>query len=145
MGRVLQPEAVRLDYRATDWRDAVSQSGALLEQAGLAAPEYTQAMIRMVETYGAYILVAPGVAVPHARTENGATGTGISLLRLAEAVTFPQRPEEPVRVLVGVAAADREAHLETFGKVAERLLDPGWVASLLACRTAADAVALFDE
>jgi len=80
-------------------------------------------MVKTVKEYGAYMVVAPGFAMPHANAEHGAKGTGISFLRLNKPVIFPKKEDNPVRVLIAVAANDKTKHLETFGSIAEKVLD----------------------
>ena len=54
-------DAVSLGVVADDWRAAVRAAGALLVDAGVTAPEYTDAMIATVETHGPYIVLTQGV------------------------------------------------------------------------------------
>ena len=74
----LAKESIEFGYEAADWRDAVRQAGKLLLNAGAITESYIDAMINMVEAEGAYMLVAPGVAMPHARPQDGALKNGIS-------------------------------------------------------------------
>lgn len=51
---------------ADDWRAAVRAAGALLVEAGVTAPAHTDAMIATVDAHGPYIVITPGLALPHA-------------------------------------------------------------------------------
>lgn len=46
--------------------------GELLEKSGAIEPRYIDAMINTVKEIGPYIVIAPGIAMPHARPEAGA-------------------------------------------------------------------------
>jgi len=80
-------------------------------------------MINMVEAEGAYMLVAPGVAMPHARPQDGALKNGISYLTLKTPVFFPQKDDNPITLLIGVAAIDNRIHLKVMRIAAAALKD----------------------
>ena len=63
----LPDAAVALGAAAADWRAAVAVVGAGLVATGAAKPEYTESMVRMIEEHGPYVVIAPGLALAHAR------------------------------------------------------------------------------
>ena len=63
----LPDDGVQLGATAADWRAAVQLAGAALAATGAAAPEYADEMIRMIEEHGPYVVIAPGLALAHAR------------------------------------------------------------------------------
>ena len=119
----LAKESIEFGYEAADWRDAVRQAGKLLLNAGAITESYIDAMINMVEAEGAYMLVAPGVAMPHARPQDGALKNGISYLTLKTPVFFPQKDDNPITLLIGVAAIDNRVHLKVMRIAAAALKD----------------------
>ena len=125
MSEIIKKEAILLDYKAESWEEAVLEAGTLLCESGLAEMEYAEQMVKTVKDYGAYMIVAPGFAMPHANAEYGAKGTGISFLRLKDTVVFPNKEDNPVKVLIAVVANDKQLHLQTFGRIAEKILDAG--------------------
>jgi len=80
-----------------------------------------------VKELGPYIVVAPGVAMPHARPEDGAIATGMSLVTLKEPVVFGNPDNDPVRLVIGLAALDAQAHLHALATLVELLGDPEMV------------------
>ena len=58
--------------KAENWEGAVRISGKLLLDKGLVEPQYIKVMINVMTELGPYLVVAPGVALPHARPEDGA-------------------------------------------------------------------------
>jgi PTS system ascorbate-specific IIA component len=50
-------------------------------------PEYVTAIVEQHHTLGPYYVLA-GLAMPHARPEEGAKGLGLSLLKLKQGVSF---------------------------------------------------------
>ena len=49
---------------------------------------YIQAMIGNIKKFGEYIIIAPNVAMPHSRPEDGVNESCLALLKLHEPVKF---------------------------------------------------------
>jgi ascorbate PTS system EIIA or EIIAB component len=123
LSELLRDEAVSLDVAAADWEDAIRHAGGLLEDLGVAEPAYTQAMIDSVTTNGPYIVVAPGFAFAHARPSEAVRRTGMSWVRLATPVEFGHRSNDPVTLVVALAAQDSDAHQAAMAELAKLLAD----------------------
>ncbi|MFJ2742307.1 PTS sugar transporter subunit IIA [Streptomyces sp. NPDC087440] len=121
---LLPSEAIRLDARATDWRQAVRDAGELLVATGTATADYTAEMIRNVEENGPYIVIAPGFAFAHARPSPAVLRTGMSWVRLAKPVEFGHETNDPVTLVVALAAKDAAAHTAAMASLARLLGDP---------------------
>lgn len=117
--------------RVGSWAEAVRISGELLAADGLVAPFYVERMIRTCEELGPYIAIAPGVAIPHARPEDGAYAFGLSLVVVKEGVSFGSH-NDPVHVLIAFATPDRSAHIEFLRQLAEILARSEEIAHALA-------------
>jgi ascorbate PTS system EIIA or EIIAB component len=122
---LLPNDAVRLDASAGDWRTAVRLAGELMTDTGTTSDDYTAEMIRNVEENGPYIVIAPGFALAHARPSPAVGRTGMSWVRLAEPVEFGHETNDPVDLVVGLAAEDQGAHQEALAGLARLLADPG--------------------
>lgn len=103
--------------------------------AGFTTAEYTAEMIAGVEENGPYIVVAPGVAFAHARPSPAVRATGMSWVRLAEPVEFGHETNDPVTLVVALAATDSGAHTAAMASLARLLGDPGAAAALAAAPT----------
>ncbi|MFI0773751.1 PTS sugar transporter subunit IIA [Streptomyces sp. NPDC021212] len=132
---LLPAGCVRLDARAADWREAIAVAGGLMVDAGFTTAEYTAEMIAGVEEHGPYIVVAPGVAFAHARPSPAVRATGMSWVRLAEPVAFGHETNDPVTLVVALAATDTGAHTSAMASLARLLGDPGAAAALAAAPT----------
>ncbi|WP_424214958.1 PTS sugar transporter subunit IIA [Streptomyces sp. BI20] len=139
---LLPPEAVRVDLPAGDWREAVTLAGSLLTATGAAEDAYTSEMIVNVEENGPYIVIAPGLAFAHARPSPAVRRTGLSFVRLARPVEFGHESNDPVSLVVGLAARDSGDHTAAMAALAGRLADPEVSAALRTVRTAREAHAL---
>ncbi|MBZ4015337.1 PTS sugar transporter subunit IIA [Streptomyces purpurogeneiscleroticus] len=124
LSELIPAEAVRLDVAAADWREAVRAAGDLMVATGTSTGEYTTEMIENVEANGPYIVIAPGFAFAHARPSPAVLKTGMSWVRLAEPVEFGHEANDPVSLVVGLAARDSGAHTEAMAALARLLGDP---------------------
>jgi PTS system ascorbate-specific IIA component len=107
-----------------DWREAVEASGKLLVSVGAAEEGYVAAMVRTTEELGPYAVIAPGVAIPHARPEDGAVRVGLSLAVLSEPVEFGSKENDPVDLVFGFSTTDADAHVELLQALADFIEEP---------------------
>lgn len=115
----LDPCAVSLGNEVKDWRAAIETSGRLLVDSEAAEEKYVAAMIRTTEELGPYIVIAPGVAIPHARPEDGAMRVGLSVAVLAEPVEFGSKENDPVDLVFGFSTTDSDAHMDLIQALAD--------------------------
>lgn len=120
---VLAPELIRLDVEVENWQEAVRQAGQLLVDHNQVEPRYVDAMVHMVEENGPYIVIDKGVAMPHARPEDGVKSLGLSLLRLSNPVNFGHEKNDPVKLVIGLSSVDAEMHLNALRQLARLLSD----------------------
>ncbi|MGI9123691.1 MAG: PTS sugar transporter subunit IIA [Mycobacterium sp.] len=120
---LLAQDCIALDVAAATWEEAVLAAGALLEKAGIAGPAYTGSMIDNVQTNGPYIVVAPGFAFAHARPSGAVHRTGMSWVRLENPIAFGHKTNDPVSLVVALAATDDGAHVTAMAELAKVLGD----------------------
>lgn len=135
----LPPSAVTVQARASDWRDAVRQTGLALAASGAARPDYADEMIRMIEQYGPYVVIAPGLALAHARPGPEVLAGGLAVVTLATPVAFGHPHNDPVSVVLGLAATSGSSHLEQVAEIANVFNDASAIPAIAAARDA-DAV-----
>ena len=141
LNELLSPSTILLDADAADWREAIRRSGELLVSTGATDPAYTEAMIRTVEEHGPYIVIAPGFALAHSRPDESVHRTGMSFVRLAEPIAFGNAANDPVTLVMALAAADSSAHREALAALAGVLADPARRSLLGEARTREDVLA----
>lgn len=130
LAKALNPKAVEVRATARDWREAVRRAGNLLVQAGLATPRYVDAMVSTMEDAGPYFVIAPGLAVPHARPESGAIAAGLGVLLLDQPVCFGSATNDPVDILIPFASGSSDTHVEILSSLASFLSVPGILAEM---------------
>lgn len=120
----LPEQAIVIKAEAGDWRDAVTLAGNALVAGGATTDAYTDAMLAAIDELGPYIVIAPGLALAHARPSEAVLNTGLSWVSLAEPVEFGHATNDPVTLVIGLAAPDHDGHLEIMSALAGILADP---------------------
>lgn len=134
----LPESAIVVGATADDWRSAVTLAADALAASGAAKPEYAREMIRMIEEHGPYVVIAPGLALAHARPGPTVLQDGLSIVTLREPVRFGHPHNDPVSVVLGLAIATPDAHLAAVAAVANVFNDSSAIADLAAATTAAE-------
>ncbi|MDE1548138.1 BglG family transcription antiterminator [Jeotgalibaca caeni] len=139
---VLTEELIRTNVLCHTRDEAVRASGDLLVANGHAKPGYVDAMIENVEENGTYIVIAPGIAMPHARPEKGALDIGLSIVTLKEPVVFGHPKNDPVRLVIGLCAIDHQTHLLALSELVEILANEATVNELLQAQSPEEAMTI---
>lgn len=123
LSKMLTKDTIALGVQARDWQQAVREAGKLLVRSGAVERRYVGAMIQMVKDIGPYIVIAPGVALPHARPEDGVKRPCMSLVTLDPPVHFGNEYNDPVTLVVAFGTPDKEGHIEALAELARLLGD----------------------
>jgi len=118
---ILTEKAIRIKAQVTDWQEAVRMGGELLVNSGFAKPSYIDAMVETVKQLGPYSVIAPGIAMPHARPEAGVLKPGLSLVTLETPVEFGNKENDPVDIVVSFCATDNTSHIQMLAELAQLL------------------------
>lgn len=137
--------SVAVKAEADSWQAAVELSGELLAAAEVVEERYGPAMVRTVEELGPYVAVAPGVAIPHARPEDGVLKVGISLAVLQNPVEFGSEENDPVDLLFGFASPDKDSHVDTIRDLVSFIQDSENLEALRAAETADQALRILKK
>ncbi len=105
---------------------------------GTIDPSYVAVLYRSHEELGPYYVLGPGLAMPHARPEDGVNRLGLALTVLKEGVNFGSEGNDPVRLLVTLAASDSDSHVETIAQLAELFMNEEDVAAIMAATSKDD-------
>lgn len=82
---LIENNSILLNQSAANWEDAIKIGTDLLVKAGTIEPRYYDNIVSKIKEMGPYIILAPGLAMPHARPEEGVIKTSFAL------VTFDTR------------------------------------------------------
>lgn len=116
----------------SSWRESLRVAGENLKEKGIIAEQYINEIIKNVEDNGAYIVIVPGVVMPHAlATGPGVLGTGISFTKFNEAVSFEDgNVEKQGKLFFTLAAKDEKQHLENIQNLMSLLMTDGVIEAL---------------
>ena len=109
--------------QASNWKQALELAGSALERSHRTTNEYTKAMVAAFEELGPYMVIAPGIALAHARPSAEVLSTGLSLVTLSESVHFGNTTNDPVSLVIGLAATDHDGHIDLMASLSELLMD----------------------
>ncbi|WP_053218355.1 PTS sugar transporter subunit IIA [Virgibacillus senegalensis] len=115
--KFLEEGLVKVGAKATDAADAIKQAGVLLADAETVEEVYIEAMVQSFQDNGPYFVLAPHIAIPHARPEDGGKEASVSLLQLKDPVTFGHSSNDPVQLIFGLGASTSEEHVDLLKKL----------------------------
>ncbi len=146
---LIDNNSIKLQVKASNWREAIKIGTDMLIASGAIQPSYHDAIISSVEELGPYICIAPNLALPHARPENGVIRTAFALVTLEEPIYF-EGEDEPVDVLITLAGSSSDEHMEGLMEVTQVLDDEDSetgvdLDKLRRCRSKTDVFNVIDE
>ncbi len=127
--------AIALGEEVPDWRAAIERAGEALAASGAATPAYADEMIRMIDEHGPYVVIAPGLALAHARPGPEVLRDGLAVLTLVTPVFFGHPHNDPVRVVLALAVHDPENHIPLVAELANVFNDSDAIDRLAAATT----------
>ena len=118
--RLIESDTIAVGWEASDWEQAVRTGGAMMVSAGLAEERYIDTIVENHKTIGPYFVIAPGIAMPHAKPDKGVLKTGYALILLKNPVEFGDEENDPVDILIFAGAINQEEHnQEAIPQIAE--------------------------
>ena len=135
---ILAESAIIVGAEAGDWRAAVRVAGRALTASGATRPGYADEMIRMIEENGPYVVIAPGLALAHARPGPDVLADGLAVVTLATPVSFGHPHNDPVSVVLGLAIKSADAHIETVAELANVFNDSSAISRLANAKSVAE-------
>ena len=125
------PNSIAVGVVVDSREAAIVGSGELLVASGRTTAGYTAEMLAVLNELGPYFVIAPGIAIAHARPSESVLSAGLSLAVLAKPVEFGSDHNDPVRMVFGLCAKDHDGHIEVLSGLAEMLSDDAQVNFLL--------------
>jgi PTS system ascorbate-specific IIA component len=115
--KFLEENLVALDVEASSPEEAIRISGKLLVEGGVVEEGYVEAMVQSFLKNGPYFVLAPQIALPHARPEDGVNEASVSFVRLKQPVIFGKAANDPVHLVFALGASSSEEHLIILQKL----------------------------
>ncbi|MFF2157044.1 PTS sugar transporter subunit IIA [Paenibacillus chitinolyticus] len=122
--KFLEPSLIALDVEAETAEEAIRLAGGLLADGGAAEARYAEAMVDSYREKGPYFVLAPHIALPHARAEDGVKEASVSLLRLKKPVVFGHAANDPVQLVFALGGSTSSEHIAMLRKLTMLLSNP---------------------
>lgn len=142
---LLSLDQVEMNVEAPDWQSAVRAAGRILVRNKAAEERYIEAMVALAAELGPYIVMTPGIAIPHARPEEGAKEVGLGAVKLATPICFGNEDNDPVYLVLGFCTPNSNAHIELLAKIAEVLSSENILERIMAAQEPEELVAIFNQ
>lgn len=139
---ILSSDKVQVLEQVESWREAINIAASPLREQGYFQQAYIDDMIHSVEKLGPYIVIAPEIAIAHARPNNNVRKIGVSLLKLNQHINFSEEGHYASLVFV-LSAIDNEGHLEVLRSLATTLGNQQTVNNLLKAQTSSEIINIF--
>lgn len=132
---LITPEMIQISDQVADWETAIRLAAQPLVDSRKIENRYSEAMIDKVKQYGPFIHIGKGIALPHARPEDGVKTLGMSLLKIEKPVLLLDDEKHDIQLFVCLAAVDNEAHLRALSSLTKLLSNRKNLDDLLAATT----------
>ena len=132
---LITPEMIQISEQVADWETAIRLAAQPLVDSQKIENRYSEAMIDKVKQYGPFIHIGKGIALPHARPEDGVKALGMSLLKIEKPVLLLDDEKHDIQLFVCLAAVDNEAHLRALSSLTKLLSNRKNLDDLLAATT----------
>ncbi len=142
---LLKENSIEINRSVKDADEAIRQAGAILVDQGKVTSEYVEGMVTMSKLIPGYIVLAPGLAMPHARPESGAKKVGMSLITLETPVEFGNSQNDPVKVVIALAAVDSTTHIELLQEFSKVFESETIVERIAACESKEAVIEILNE
>lgn len=118
---IIKKENIKLKVYVENWVEAIEEAGKLLLNSKHISYEYITSMIDTVKKLGPYIVIAPNIAIAHARPNESVLKEGISMITLKKPVEFGNKDNDPVDIVFAFGAKSSNEHLAELTKLARIL------------------------
>ncbi len=113
---------------AADWQDAIRKCCQPLVADGTVTENYAEEIIACVNLYGPYMVLMPGVAMPHSQQcGDNVRGTAISFMKTEKPVFF----DEYANLFFTLASDNPEKHLDNMQQLSVILSSEDLIAELM--------------
>jgi PTS system ascorbate-specific IIA component len=134
LDQALGQGSIKLQQACVSWKECFELAGAGLVESKRTTSQYTQEMIQAFEDLGPYMVIAPSIALAHSRPSDSVLETGLSLVTLANPIEFGSTSNDPVSLVIGLAAVDHDSHIDLMAALSELLMSNEMVNFLINSR-----------
>lgn len=122
---------VQIVDTVSEWKEAVRLACTPLINDNSVRPEYLEAIYMATEKLGPYYVLAPQIAMPHARPEEGVLQNSLSLVVIKEGINFGSLENDPVNLILLLAAKNSNQHIEMLTSISDLFCNDDDVQSII--------------
>lgn len=120
---IIRREFIKVKVDAPDWKCAIHEGVLPLFENGLVSEHYEKAILENFKKHGTYMVIAPGIVLSHARPEDGVIKQAMSVLNLKSPINFGHETNDPVSLVITLAAQDNTSHLNALSELMDILIN----------------------
>lgn len=143
--KLLDKEAIKLDVEITNPIEGIREAGERLVQTNQVLPSYVEEMVKAFQEIGPYIVIAPGIALPHARPEHGVLKQALSVVRLNKPIPFGHPTNDPVQLICAIGGNDQSKHINMLQQVSKVLGSSEKLNSILQAKSKEEVADIFNQ
>lgn len=136
MKEIISRNNIAVKVKVNHWQEAIEEAGKLLLDNGSIDKEYIKNMVNSVKELGPYIVIAPHIAIAHARPDETVIKPDLSIITLDKAVEFGNKDNDPVNIVFAFSAKENTGHLKQLTEIATLLEDENKLEAILNCSEA---------
>src|SRR5699024_6212268 len=97
--RFLDNDLIQINVKVNSADEAITEAGNILLKQGVIESTYIETMIQAYKKNAPYFVLAPHIAIPHARTEDGVNEASVFLVLLEKPIEFGHDSNDPVQIV----------------------------------------------
>lgn len=141
---ILTEDKINIEDQVSDWQIAIQQAAQPLLEQDYIEEGYIDAMINSVKELGPYIVIAPEIAIAHARPDENVHKVGLSLLKLNQHINFAEDSHYASLIFV-LSATDSKSHLDILQSLAGILGNQYVVNQLIEAKDESEIITILKE
>ncbi len=145
LSKLLNEGRIKFYDKQLEWEKAVVLCLQPLLDEKIVTEKYIDSIIARIKEYGPFIDLGYGIALPHARPEEGANKIGISMLFCEKPVYLPGEKKHPIKIFIGLSVIDSRMHLRALATLTSMLSNEKKLNKLIELKSSMEVMKLIKE
>ena len=120
---------IQLNLEANNWEEAIRISSTPLLVHNIIEEQYIIEMIESVKTFGPYMVIDNGIALPHAKSENNVNEFGITINTFKKPISLGEHNN--IRIFIVLATKDKKSNISIITELMKLIEDEKFIDTLL--------------
>ncbi|HEY0222363.1 MAG TPA: PTS sugar transporter subunit IIA [Lactovum miscens] len=142
---LIKGKNIQFTNQDLNWEEAIALAAQPLLDSDSIEPSYITAITNRIKEFGPFVDLGMGIALPHARPEDGVNKVGMSFLRCEKPVNLLDDPKHEIKIFIVLSAIDNEAHLRALSSLTQILSNREELQRLLDATTVAEVENILSE